>query len=606
MSIDVKEAKRLASLEQELVKKFKRAEKDERERNKRNEKQLSLLLPPSQPQPPPSLQPVPLIDKIVLPQTKTTPRLRYGTVVPPSSSQQQSSTLTVEKAKRLEALKSRVESDFADTHARELAERQENERKFEAITRTIREQQEKEKERKSADDRKAIEAKKRKRYKELMAFRPRVASTPAGKFTGYIGIEGNSSTSNGDTDDDDDEVEKMDVDVDKPESSTKTATTVRSTAAGANKSMKQLMDSKVITLGAIGARYLPKAKDAKFGIYYDEQIDRPKIGAEQITFDHDDILFVKEPKARYKGTEGVWRLLTEKDYLAPELYSATDWKVYKEILIRTDTLYHRNDPSSGRPKASQGRKWKHMIKPVWEELTASAFTGSGLAVYKNGDDNTESSSRVEYKYIKNLHELIGRLNYIHAQETAGNNNFRNEKLAVVRFLHDRMEELVQNHPNGVKYLVRCLSALPEKMMIEGAGLVNDIINRLPFELHAPLNWKFDTYNYCGPGTKLRERLARGDRGVNPLDEKCRAHDIWYRDHKRAEDRWVADKVLQKAAWDRVVSKDADLNERAVGLATTGAMWLKRKLGMGLLPTTTDQGDRGHSKMMMVTNYCDTI
>ena len=77
------------------------------------------------------------------------------------------------------------------------------------------------------------------------------------------------------------------------------------------------------------------------------------------------------------------------------------------------------------------------------------------------------------------------------------------------------------------------------------------------------------------------RLARGDKGVNQLDEACKQHDIWYRDDKTPEQRWSADKVLQKAAWNRVISPNADLNERAIGLATTGAMWLKRKLGMGL-------------------------
>jgi len=125
-----------------------------------------------------------------------------------------------------------------------------------------------------------------------------------------------------------------------------------------------------------------------------------------------------------------------------------------------------------------------------------------------------------------------------------------------------------------------MSALPEHA-IEGSGLLNDLINKLPFELHAPRNWNFDTYNYYGPGTKLQERLARGDKGINPLDEACKKHDIWYRDHKKTEDRWVADKELQKAAWNRVTSADADLNERGVALATSGGMWLKRKLGMGL-------------------------
>lgn len=54
-----------------------------------------------------------------------------------------------------------------------------------------------------------------------------------------------------------------------------------------------------------------------------------------------------------------------------------------------------------------------------------------------------------------------------------------------------------------------------------------------------------------------------------------------RDHKKTEDRWEADKVLEDKAINRVLSADADLNDRLVGLGTAGGMWLKRKLGMGL-------------------------
>jgi hypothetical protein len=205
----------------------------------------------------------------------------------------------------------------------------------------------------------------------------------------------------------------------------------------------------------------------------------------------------------------------------------------------------------------------------------SSSSGSGLKRY--------SDNPIEYKYINSLAELVNRLQFIGSQEEAGNNNFHNEKLSVVQFLHDRMEELIDT-PNGLKYLIRFLSALPEST-IKGSGLLNDIINRLPFELHAPRNWRFDSYNFCGPGTKLKERLVRGDVGVNPLDEACKEHDIWYSRHKNAEDRWVADKVLQDKAWQRVTAPDADLNERVVGLATTGGMWLKRKLGMGLTGTS---------------------
>ncbi|GJQ87769.1 hypothetical protein Trydic_g14180 [Trypoxylus dichotomus] len=111
---------------------------------------------------------------------------------------------------------------------------------------------------------------------------------------------------------------------------------------------------------------------------------------------------------------------------------------------------------------------------------------------------------------------------------------------------------------------------------EGGGLVNEAINKLPIELHLP------GYPYCGPGTKLKKRLARGDPGINQLDTACRAHDVAYSENKDLEHRHKADKVLQERAWSRVKSSDASIGEKAAAWTVTNIMKAKRKLGMGLM------------------------
>ena len=108
------------------------------------------------------------------------------------------------------------------------------------------------------------------------------------------------------------------------------------------------------------------------------------------------------------------------------------------------------------------------------------------------------------------------------------------------------------------------------------GLVNSIINKLPFELHLP------GYQYCGPGTKLIKRLAHGDRGINRLDSACREHNIAYsqnRDNIGA--RNAADKILAEKSWNHVLATDSSLSEKAVTLAITTIMKAKSKLGMSL-------------------------
>lgn len=110
---------------------------------------------------------------------------------------------------------------------------------------------------------------------------------------------------------------------------------------------------------------------------------------------------------------------------------------------------------------------------------------------------------------------------------------------------------------------------------KGGNLINTLINKLPFELHLP------GYNYCGPGTKLSKRLARGDKGVNLLDEACKKHDIVYSASKDIKSRHLADDLLAQKAFERFRAKDASVGEKIAALGITGAMKVKTKLGMGI-------------------------
>ena len=55
------------------------------------------------------------------------------------------------------------------------------------------------------------------------------------------------------------------------------------------------------------------------------------------------------------------------------------------------------------------------------------------------------------------------------------------------------------------------------------------------------------YNYCGPGTKLEERLASSDPKIrdpiNNLDSICQRHDIAYSKAQSLKDKHIADDVM---------------------------------------------------------------
>ncbi|KAL4083145.1 hypothetical protein QTP88_028475 [Uroleucon formosanum] len=108
----------------------------------------------------------------------------------------------------------------------------------------------------------------------------------------------------------------------------------------------------------------------------------------------------------------------------------------------------------------------------------------------------------------------------------------------------------------------------------GTGLLNTVINSLPIELHLP------GYQYCGPGTNLKKRLALGQSGINGLDSACREHDIAYDKSNSLSERSVADSILEERAWSRVGARDADYKEKAAAWLVTTGMKAKRKIGAG--------------------------
>jgi hypothetical protein len=111
--------------------------------------------------------------------------------------------------------------------------------------------------------------------------------------------------------------------------------------------------------------------------------------------------------------------------------------------------------------------------------------------------------------------------------------------------------------------------------MKGRGLLNSVINNLPFELHLP------GYNYCGPGTKLQERLRRGDKGINGLDTACMQHDIAYDKYSNLTDRHTADLELYKMAKRRMKDKGAGKGEKLASWLVSKVMKSKIKTGAGI-------------------------
>ncbi|KAL4154042.1 hypothetical protein QTP88_001875 [Uroleucon formosanum] len=178
----------------------------------------------------------------------------------------------------------------------------------------------------------------------------------------------------------------------------------------------------------------------------------------------------------------------DKDFDDYKIGKNDDFKNYKQILIETDSIYQNNDKSTGRAKSSGGAKYVAMISKIWKEINENKKN-------KRGGLKKYTEDCVEY-HIRNVKQLTDRLQFISAEERAGNNNFHNEKLGILHLFKTIMENIIDT-PEGL-------------------------------------------------GTKLE----KNKKPKNKLDEAAREHDYFYKYNKDTKTRHVADKVLEQKAMER--------------------------------------------------------
>ena len=97
--------------------------------------------------------------------------------------------------------------------------------------------------------------------------------------------------------------------------------------------------------------------------------------------------------------------------------------------------------------------------------------------------------------------------------------------------------------------------------------IQNLLGKTGIEFHWP------GYQYMGPGTKLKKRLAREDPGIRRLDRIAKQHDIDYSNYfkaKKVQDKWKADAKMiasinklpgKKTMTERIVHKIMQAKKR---------------------------------------------
>ena len=60
------------------------------------------------------------------------------------------------------------------------------------------------------------------------------------------------------------------------------------------------------------------------------------------------------------------------------IFTNGDYDNYAQIMHSTNALRRNNDESETRPKFNKSWKWKHILKPIWDEK--DLYTGKGLTL----------------------------------------------------------------------------------------------------------------------------------------------------------------------------------------------------------------------------------
>lgn len=161
--------------------------------------------------------------------------------------------------------------------------------------------------------------------------------------------------------------------------------------------------------------------DLKYGVRFDLETDKFRVGNKELDFDGEDILIKDGSNTfRYRGTPGLYELLFKKE---PSRYTKDDEKNYHDIVERT-AAHRRNYDRNAQIEGNVGKKYKKIIQPLGK--SKSTKKGGGLLNVNN--------KKIEYVPWKNPNTLVDRLRLLLQSQHAGHTGHRNEIISILEAL----------------------------------------------------------------------------------------------------------------------------------------------------------------------------
>ena len=202
-----------------------------------------------------------------------------------------------------------------------------------------------------------------------------------------------------------------------------------------------MTEEELIKIGPIARKYIQLnlgRATTKAGLYSED--DNLKIGYRPVKIENDDIIIDDTP---FKGTVGLWELITSKDIPDKTEYSAEDLAGYITIMHITKATYDKNNKRVGG-----NDKMNKLIKPLVKALEEDK-SGNKLITEINKHFGFEEEEYDEEEYEEaattpptkgtglpkilpsDPNALIDRFDLLFSSKKAGHTGVRNEIVSIL-------------------------------------------------------------------------------------------------------------------------------------------------------------------------------
>ena len=205
----------------------------------------------------------------------------------------------------------------------------------------------------------------------------------------------------------------------------------------------ELTEEELIKIGPIARKYIQSnlgRTTTRAGIYSEDDI--LKIGYRPVKIENDDIIIDDE---RFKGTSGLWELITSNDIPEKEKYNATDLRDYITIMHITKATYDKNNKRIG----GRNNKMNNLIKPLVITLEKGGGDKRIKEINKHFGFEEETDEEEEYEEYEEEYTLsptkgtglkilpsdpnalIDRFDLLFSSKKAGHTGVRNEIVSIL-------------------------------------------------------------------------------------------------------------------------------------------------------------------------------